>query len=371
MTWRISSAAQRKNISVAMAAGALVLGVFAADVGAQDACPSAEACLDKSFDRNWTQYYSLIEQTWAEKKKVAELILRAEKIGRNDLVAQLKAEQARIDARWAFASGVARALTAPHFKTFIAAQRDLAVRRHAVERERTRKETDLYRRLVRGSIGPERNSVIGDITGYEREAYKLRKTFFSDTFIVSLSAVKEGAALATKAWTQLATLPYVQAMNAQIAAGAAATEAVHSGMHIEEVTRRHQYFPAMVEGVRSAATGTLRLAELAAAGPDNPVKEATMRKVLGPVAPRAATYANVLALGLDTLLIVKTVDRLKATEARQGQVETSDAHWRARVDTAARRVADAAAREARAVRQVENQRKVEALFQQIQQEGGQ
>jgi hypothetical protein len=370
--------------AAAIVATALVAAAPVAHT-ADEPCPSAEACLAKSFDRDWDRYYDVIQKTWADKKAVAELLQKAEKLNRPDILAQVKARQAAIEERWKFASAIGAALTTPRFQNFVIAQRDEAVKVHAAASMRSRKETDLYRRLARGSLGQEREGVLRDIQGYESEAKMLRETFHRDLMIVSLNAIKETPGAVAEQWTKIpevltkygiepttagvsANIVYVQVFDAQLAAGYAAFEAVHGGMTVEEATRRHQTLPALFEATRAASGGALRLAELVA---KMPASKDFMSEAFGPIALRAGIYANLLALGLDTTLTLSAVSRLKDSEARQARVEASDAVWRGRVDASTRIAADAAAREARANRQVENQRRVEALFRQIRQEGGQ
>jgi hypothetical protein len=351
---------------------------------AEEPCPSSEACLSRSLDRDWNQYYSLIEQASADKKRIAGLLQRAQAANQPDLVAKLKTEQAKIEARWNFAESAARSLCSPRFKDFIVRQREEARKTHAAASERALKETKLYARLVKSTIGPERAGVIADISGYEKEAKELRETFYRDGLMVSLSTIKEASGLLSRNWADLSKLldrnkfaganafagaaPYVEAINAVVFSAQTGAEAVHAGMSVEEATRKHHNFEALLEASKGAASGTLRMAELLAATPDNPLKRAAMREAFGTAAGRAGIYTNLFAVGLDTSLTVATVQRLKQSEARQLRVETDDAHWRARVDAANRIAHDAAVREERAVRQIEHQRRVEALYRKIQEE---
>jgi hypothetical protein len=371
----------------AIAAAVMLLCLTPGDrARAQDRCPSAEACLARSFDRDWDRYLDVIQQTAADRKAAAELLGRARRLNRPDLVAQIQARQAVIEERWRFATAIGAALTSPRFESYLTARRDAASRAHAAAAEQARRETDLYRRLVRGSLGQAREGVIRDIAGYEREAVALRETFNRDAMISSVNAVKEAAEVVTESWTAIGavltkhgfsegaavtgTVPYVAALNAQIAAGHAAVEAVHGGLSVQEALRRDQHLEALFEATRAASSGALRMAELLAKMPDSPAKRAAMREAFGPVAARAAVYANVLAVGLDTTLTLSAVRRLQESEARQARVEASDAAWRARVDASARIAADAALREARASRQIENQRRVGAAYRRALDEAG-
>lgn len=365
-------------------AALLTLVAFQTPLLAEEDCPSAEACLSKSLENNWARYYSLIEQTWADKRKVTEQLRKAEVLNKADLVVRIKTEQAKIEERWRFAEAMARALTAPHFKDVLVSQHAEAGKVHAAARQRVQKETDLYRRLEKSTLGPERKSVIGDITGYEHEAKKLEETFYRDGLMVSLSWVKARSALFAEQYGHLANMlaqgeagkhsiiitraSYVAALNALIISGHTGAEAVHAGHGVEEEIKNNHNFFALLEANKGASHAMLATAELIAEAPDNPLKQKLIGEAFGPIAARAGLYLNVLALGLDTGLTVATVERLKQAEARQLRVETDDAHWRARVDTAARAARDAAVREERAAQQIEQQRRVEALFKKIQED---
>lgn len=369
--------------------GAFALVAFAtsqATLRAEEKCPSAEACLSKSLDRDWEQYYSVIERTAAERKKVAVLLSRAEALNKSADVAVLKAEQARIEERWRFAQAVGRALTEPRFKNFLASEKTEAVRLHAAARERARKETDLYRRLVKSTIGPERASVTSDIASYERESHELSKAFYRDAFVVSLNTVAKAGEIGAEHWTKLAekvakeklpeaaavaaTAAYVEAMQTMATTGSVVGEAVHSGLSFDEAVKHHHRFEAFLEATKGTGQFALHVAELCAKSPDQIMRNPAMRESFGPLAARAGIWLNVVSLGLDTLLTVEAVDRLKAAEARQVQVETNDAHWRDRVDTAARAAGGTAARETRVARQIEHQQRLEALLKKIESEGG-
>lgn len=353
---------------------------------AEEKCPSAEACLSKTLSRNWEQYYSVIDRTWEDRKQVAELLRKVEARGIDSDIAELKAEQAKIEERWQFAKAVGRALTEPRLKNFLAAQKDEATRLHAAAQERVQKETELYRRLLKSTLKPERDSVTRDIASYERESHELRKTFDGDRLMVSLNSLEKAGGLAADGWVSLskyltkansahaeavaATIPYVKAMEPLLAGGVASAEAVHAGMSMEEAARKNNNFEALCEATRGAGQFTLHAAEYIAKAPQNTLKSQLMRDSFGPLAARAGIWLNVVALGLDTLLTVKAVDRLKDAETRQVQVETNDAHWRAKVDAAARAASDSAAREIRAANQIERQQRIEGLLMRIAKEGG-
>jgi hypothetical protein len=349
---------------------------------AEEPCPSSEACLSKSLDRNWQQYYDLIEQAWADKQKAAALILRAQAAGRQDIVDAIKEKQVKIEERWAFADAVAHTLTSPFFKDYLERQREEAVRVRSAASENARKETDLYHRLEKSTIGPERDGVIRDISGYEKEGKELRETFYRDGFMVSLSTLKESSELLSSNWANMSKWlasynldesgafkgaePYVFAMNAVVFSAHSSAEAVHAGMGVQEASQKDHNFEALLEATRGVAGGTLHMAELLARSPTDPLKREAMEKAFGASAARAGIYTNVLAVGLDTVLTVAATDRLKQSEARQLHIETDDAHWRARVDTSGRIAHDAAMREDRANRQIEHQQQVEALYKKIQ-----
>lgn len=371
-----------------IAVATALVGAFLAPptAGAQERCASAEACLAKSFASHWTQYQDLIEKAWDDKKRVAELLRKATALGRADLVARLTEEQAKIEARWRFADAVAQALTAPHFRTFLERHRDEAARKHAAARARAQRETELYRRLVQSNIGPQRDSVIRDIASYEREAKELRKTFYRDGLLASASALKESADVVAHGWKEIATIlsksglvegsgiagsvPYVEAVSALMSSGYAGFEAVHTGVGVADATARNRNFAALIEATRGASAATLRVAELLAASPASPAKQAAMREWIGVVGSRTVVWANVLALGLDTALTVNATRLLREAETRQVQVETSDAQWRARVEATARIARDAALRQERAQRQLDQQRDIAALYERIRAEGG-
>lgn len=375
----------RRGVRTFLTVAALLLQASASPLPAEEPCPSAEACLARSLDRNWEQYSGLIEQTWAERTKVAALLKRAEALGRTDLIDKLKGEQAKIQERWQFAEAVARTLTTPSFKGFLARQREEARRTHAVASLRAKKETELYRRLLKGTLGAERDSVLRDMGAYAQEAKELRKAFLKDGLMVSASAAKESVSMVRKElleWSKAATssglaegpelaraVPYLKAMEGLNKTAQAGFEAVHAGQGVEEATRKNQNFVALLEATKGASQNILHAAELLAKTPDNPLKASMMRNAFGPLAARTGLYANLLALGLDTALTLEAVHRLKQTEARQLVVEADDAHWRTRVEVAARAAGDAAARENRAIQQMDHQRRLEAMFATIQKEG--
>jgi len=359
-----------------------LLTVHPQPLAAEEACPSAEACLSRSLERNWTQYYAVIEQSWNEKKKLAEMLGRARALNRPDVVARIQAEQAKAEERWRYAESVARALSDPRYKSFLAQQQQKAARAHTAASTTAHKETDLYARLVKSTIGPERQGVIRDIAGYEREAKQLRETFFRDTFLVSLSAAKESAGLVSENLTKIAeqlklykfpeatavgnAASYVFALNSVGVAGVAGVEAAASGMGTQEAYNKNRNWEAALEATRGAAGSVLRAAELLAQSPES--ARPVMSKAFGATATRVTIYANLLSVGLDTFLAYDAGWRLQDSEQRQVRVETDDAQWRARVDTANRIAHDAAAREERAARQLSQQQRIEALYQRIQRE---
>jgi hypothetical protein len=377
MTMRMSVAA------FVLVAGCLLTAAPAPPL-AEDPCPSSESCLSRSLERDWDQYYKLIEQASADKKRIAGLLQRAQAANQPDLVAKLKTEQMKIETRWNFAESVARSLCSPSFKNFIVRRREEARKIHAAASEKALKETKLYTRLVKNTIGPERAGVIADISGYEKEAKELRETFYRDGLMVSLNTIKETSGLLSRNWENLSkslfryklanadaftgAAPYVEAVSAVVFSAQTGAEAVHAGMSVEEATRKNHNFDAFLAATKGAANSTLRMAELLAEAPDNPVKRSAMREAFGTAAGRAGIYTNLFAVGLDTALTVATVQRLKQSEARQLRIETDDASWRARVDAANRIAHDAALREDRAVRQIEHQRRVEELYRKIQEE---
>ena len=375
----------RRRAAAMIFAGVVAVGLLTVHpqpLAAEEACPSAEACLSRSLERNWTQYYAVIEQSWNEKKKLADMLRRARALNRPDVVAQLQAEQAKAEERWRYAESVARALSDPRYKSFLAQQEQKAARAHTAASAAAHKETDLYARLVKSTIGPERQGVIRDIAGYEREAKQLRETFFRDTFLVSLSAAKESAGLVSENLTKIAeqlklyrfpeatavgnAASYVFALNSVGVAGVAGVEAAASGMGTQEAYNKNRNWEAALEATRGAAGSVLRAAELLAQSPES--ARPVMSKAFGATATRVTIYANLLSVGLDTFLAYDAGWRLQDSEQRQVRVETDDAQWRARVDTANRIARDAAAREERAARQLSQQQRIEALYQRIQRE---
>lgn len=374
-----------RALAAALALAALVAGLWPGPARAQG-CQSAEQCLANGLERDWRQYRGVIEESWAAKKRIAAQLAKAQALARPDLLERIQAEQARVEERWRFAQALAGALTAPHFKEFLTRRHSDAATTRAAAAARLHKETDLYKRLVAGTLGPQRQGVIADIAGYEREAVHLRDMFCRDGMLASASWLKENAGAMARSWEKIAetlashglaqgagiagSLPYVQTMGQMSAVGYAGFEAVHAGTSVQEETQRNHDFRALAEATRGAAAASLRMVELVVEAPDNPAKRAAFREAFGAVGARAVTYANVMALGLDTALTVAAVGRLRDAEARQVQVETDDAAWRTRVEAAGRIARGAAAREARARQQLDRQRDIESLLEQIHREGG-
>ncbi|TAL38444.1 MAG: hypothetical protein EPN97_03880 [Alphaproteobacteria bacterium] len=323
-----------------------------------------------------------------KKKEVAELLERAKAMGDPEVISRVEAKQAEIDKQWEFVDGVARALTAQQFKDFLSAEGGKTAKAHADASVRAEKETELYRRLLKNTTGPERESVVKDISSYAEESAELRKTFCRDGMIVSVDAAVKSAVLVAEGWGELShkmtdggladagnamesTVPYVNALKTLGVNGHYVSEAVHDGKSFQEATDKDDKLGAMLEAAKAAGKGTLRAAELLAESPDNPVKQAMMREAFGTAAARAGIYINLLTLGLDTGMIYAAASRLKDAEARQLQVETDDARWRGRVESAARVAKDAGAREERAKKQIENQQRFAELYQKIKAESGQ
>lgn len=354
------------------------------NTAAQD-CASAEACLAKSFERDWSQYHDLIDQTWAQRRQMAELLRTAQSTGQTGLIPMIKAEQEKIEASWRVARAIAVALSDPALRAQLATQHAEAEAIRDTARERLAKETDLYRRLLNSTIGPQRQGVQRDIKGYEQEARELRKQFMRDGFMTSVSLGNETAKATLMGWIKLsdvmtahgvegakqvaATIPYVRSLNMLRSTQNAAYRDVQSGMTIEQARRQHKDFAAMAETTKTVGVTILRTADLIAAMPAGPIRDQLMSQVFGVWAAKASLSLNVISLGIDTWLTIKALDRLEAAEQRQQKVELDDAFWRKRVEVAGRVVRDATAREQRAAQTLEQQARVQALFARIRQEG--
>jgi len=356
-----------------------VLTGFAAPSSARDVgkeCPSAEACLSSSLERSAQQYYNMIKQAWAEKKKIEALIDRAKALGKPELIEELKTEKERIDANWDFAESVAYALTSPKYEDYINFQYEETENTAAMLRARLEKETTLYRQLQTSTIGPERDSVIRDIESYEKEAQDIGHEILYDGIGLIIASIGHTASVVPGTLPETFPLKHkllidgaTSAVSALASSGSLAHDAFRMGIGIQNAQNNHkQELIESIKGVTASSLNVIALfkefqAKAAMEAAEKVAKEAT-KKAAG--MSSALITTQLLLMELDTILLLDAYERLGRAEARQIVVETNDVHWRKRLEVSGRMLSDAKKREQRALRQIQDQRRIKNLFTEIQ-----
>lgn len=375
----------------------VVVCIFVADQTlareAAPGCPSAEACLSSSLERNWRQYQFQIENAWAEKAKVESLIDRARTLGRPDIVARLQDERDRVEANWTYAEAVGITLSSDRFEAYIRGQQHNAAAETRFLKNRLARETELYRRLTNSTIGPGRAGVIQDIKSYEKELNDIAGEILDDSVGLAFSSLSAGldayqAEAAQVAMTKVAkaasgsklnpvqaakAAAVVASVQALVKSGAVANRGIGTAKGIQaarDETKTVGSRKELLELYKFAATSAATTVELIASVP-----AADRRAVMSfsgsfqtfiKVFSKASVWIDFAILSLDSYRLVQTVNRFENALQRQEQVETTDAYWRNRVESVGAMYQQAQVREVRANRQIEHQQHIKAVFADIQ-----
>lgn len=341
---------------------------------AEDYCND---CLAKALQQNADQTYNFIKGAWTQYSAASALLKKAEASGSPADIEKVRAVWRRTADVWARAEKLAKANSSPGFAAYLGEERARLAARTQQEQARLKRETELYKRLVNSTFGPQRDAVVRDILSYKKEADDLKRTMKADALTFGLHSVEYGgseilgarveairARLGEEAARASANLSLglTQAGKAQFDATMAGVLLVREGRALQHAVDHNQSLQAYADGMKLAGEGALRFAKLVGESPQGRTLVAEWGQAAAAKGPVALA---VVALALDTGMVCAALRRLEAADRRIEQLEVNEKTWRARIATAGAGLSRARERLALHEKEIESQQKIAALYGEI------
>lgn len=356
-----------------IALGALVVTL----PGHAQYCPS---CLEQALINNGEGTIKEIRTAWDQYRKAVEILKTVEAGGTEDQKRQARALFAKLAARWHDAERMAQAYSSQEFTTHLREWQEAMTSRVARGKERLARRTDLYRRLEQSILGPQRQGVIRDMLGYEKEAQDLEKMLRADVLSLGINSVGAAVALApgTTEWATRLGLATPGG------AGAAAIGSVETffvkykgqadiGSHVVgQIQNAAQFREARVAdkrvdsyfvAVQAAGSAALFLAPRAAAALGTKISTGIL--LTAGVAPAAISSSAVL---LDLYMLKQATQRFEAAEQRRASNEMIAQRWQQQIKLAGKELQRSQRRLDHLNKEIGYQRRIADLYQQIQAE---
>jgi len=248
---------------------------------------------------------------------------------------------AQVRAGWRPVERMAREYASPVFRTYLDNYHAYLSRQSDKTRAELHRETDLFRRLEKSTLGPQRQGVINDMLGFHTEAEQLKHEFYADLGLATITSLEklydnrvhsaiqalEGSigGSNTHLWSS-SLLGVLISSQSGVPAVATTLETV---MHTDEFAKAREEnsnirsFAAAVHGASDASLNFVNMLTTAKALELAPIAKAGAEK--------SAMYLHIVALGLDNAMIDKSFERLAQAEKRMRSVELSEFSWQQRI----------------------------------------
>lgn len=292
-----------------------------------------------------------IQKNWAEYQQVLELVRKFEKDGTEQQKAQAREILAQAKEKWKPYESMAHAFASPEFAAQLDGYKDYLSGQLQKEKERLQKETELYKTLAK-STEDQRQRIMGDIAGFEKESAQLKNEFYADLGLGAWSSIGTMRELAAadklkaikpvKGWDEMIEKFSKAAKNkravsarnkalAQLAAEEAAGKAiVRNGPRL--TTAMHQGNSSEIEGAAVQLVADTGLQTIRALMAAKPAMAASVDPLLTSAAARSG-YLMLVAPALDNVLIANALHRLDQADQRLQDVTATEKGWQSRIKT--------------------------------------
>ena len=312
-----ASAAARQRVERRVSLLCLLAIAFIALCGAARAateCPSPEACLARALDKQWSAYEGYIEGAWDAYREDRALNEQARKLGRADLIALTQERIAYSERTYQHARAMAEAIADPALGSYLSSDLRRAQSQLQDAQMRLEREKHFVDGYLRTS-GPARDAAMRDMAGYAKEADRL-------VFMQAIDLAMMASSLASEQALALAEAgklgPYTETGRQLSEQTLLAAHLVHAGIEGEHAKREGDLLKASLAAAGSAGTMVTGFARMA---------QAHALKTIG----GAEVYAGLLALTLDTCLLVQNAVLVEDARQRSQELGLHEQRFNERV----------------------------------------
>lgn len=352
----------------------ILLGCALAAPARAEYCPS---CMEDALLQHGNDTYGAIEKAWKQYSEVAAFMKKLEASGDEAQKAKFLPLWQKVQAEWRPLEKMAREYASPSFKAYLDQYQTFLKRRVDQARARLHKETDLYRRLDKTTLGAQRRGLINDMLGFRKESEQLEHEFYGDLGLAAITSAEKtfeigveraikgveasiGGDANRKLWSA-ALLGALKSGEASAPAVASTLETVIHAREFQKAQEQNNRLRSFAAAVHAASDSGLAFINLLIT-----TEAVTLRPLVKAGAQKSTMYLHIVALGLDNVMIDKSFERLAQAEERMRSVELSEHSWQQRIKISGEQLRRADRRLGFLNTEMAQQQRIAGLYRQIQ-----
>jgi hypothetical protein len=145
-------------------------------------------CMEKAMTNYAEGVMAGIQKNWGTYQQVLELVRKYEKSGTEQQKAQAREILAQAREKWMPYASMAHAFASPEFAAQLDGYKEYLSGQLQQEKERLQKETELYAKLAKTTLEAQRQGVLNDLAGVEKESNAAKAEFKDDCWMGGISA---------------------------------------------------------------------------------------------------------------------------------------------------------------------------------------